>query len=197
MSNFLQPHGLYSPWNFPGQITGVGSGSLLQGIFPTQGLNPGVLHFGWILYQLSHQGKPRILEWLAYHFSSESSLPRNWTRASCITGRFFTSWATGEAHSDFGAQENKVCHCFYCFLIYSLWSDRTGCHDLSFLNTELQADFLTLLFQFHQEAPQFFFAVCHKGGIISISEVIDISPRNLDSSLCFIQPGIFHDILCI
>ena len=41
MSNSLQPHGLYSPWNSPGQNTGVGSLSLLQGIFPSQGLNPG------------------------------------------------------------------------------------------------------------------------------------------------------------
>ena len=41
VSNCLQPHGLYSlcPWNSPGQNTGVGSHSLLQGIFPTQGLN--------------------------------------------------------------------------------------------------------------------------------------------------------------
>ena len=56
MSNSLRPHELYSPWNFPGQSTGVGSRSLLQGIFPTQGLNPGLLHCGRILYQLSHQG---------------------------------------------------------------------------------------------------------------------------------------------
>ena len=55
-SNSLQPHGLYSPWNSPGQNTGVGSISLLQGIFPTQGLNPGLLHCRWILYQLSHEG---------------------------------------------------------------------------------------------------------------------------------------------
>jgi len=41
------------------------------------------------------------------------------------------------------------------------------------------------------------FPFCHKGGIICISEVIDISPSNLDSSLCFIQPSIFHDLLCI
>ena len=41
MSDSLQTHGLYSPWNSPGQNTGVGSLSLLQGIFPTQGLNPG------------------------------------------------------------------------------------------------------------------------------------------------------------
>ena len=39
----LQPHGLYSPWNYPGQNTGVGSLSLIQGIFPTQGLNPGLM----------------------------------------------------------------------------------------------------------------------------------------------------------
>ena len=44
VSNSLQPHGLYSPWNSPGQNTGVGSLSLLQGIFPTEGLNPGLLH---------------------------------------------------------------------------------------------------------------------------------------------------------
>jgi len=42
MSDSLQPHGLYSPWNSPGQNTGVGSLSLLQGIFPSQGLNPGL-----------------------------------------------------------------------------------------------------------------------------------------------------------
>ena len=44
VSDSLGPHGLYSPWNSPGQNTGVGSLSLLQGIFPTQGLNPGVPH---------------------------------------------------------------------------------------------------------------------------------------------------------
>ena len=58
MSHSLQPHGLYSLWNSPGMNTGVGSLSLLQGIFPNQGLNTG-LH---------------------------------------ISGRFFTSWATREAH---------------------------------------------------------------------------------------------------
>ena len=51
----LQPHGLHSPWNSPGQNTGVGSLSLLQGLFPTQGSNPGVPHCGRILFQLSHQ----------------------------------------------------------------------------------------------------------------------------------------------
>ena len=46
----------YSPWNSPGQNTGVGSLSLLQGTFPTQGSNTGLWHCKWILYQLSHQG---------------------------------------------------------------------------------------------------------------------------------------------
>ena len=54
----LRPHELYSPWNSPGQNTGVGNLSLLQGIFPTQGLNPGLPHCRRILYQLSHKGSP-------------------------------------------------------------------------------------------------------------------------------------------
>ena len=60
MSTSLGPHGLYSPWNSPGQNTGVGSCSFLQGIFPTQGLNPGLPHCRQILYQLSHQGSPEV-----------------------------------------------------------------------------------------------------------------------------------------
>ena len=68
-----------------------------RGIFPTQGLNPGLQHCRQILYQLSHQGSPRILEWVAYPFSRWSSGPRNWTGFSCIAGGFFTSWATREA----------------------------------------------------------------------------------------------------
>ena len=80
----LQPHGLYSSWNSPGQNTGVGSLSLLQGIFPTQGSKPGLPHCRKILYQLSHKGSPRILEWVAYPFSSGSSRPRCWTWVSCI-----------------------------------------------------------------------------------------------------------------
>ena len=64
-----QPHGLYSPRNFPGQNTGVGSHSFLQGIFSTQGSNPGLPSYRRILYQLSHKGSPRILEWVAYPHS--------------------------------------------------------------------------------------------------------------------------------
>ena len=51
----ISPYGLYSPWNSPAQNTGVGSLSLLQEIFPTHGLNPGLPHCMQILYQLSHR----------------------------------------------------------------------------------------------------------------------------------------------
>ena len=94
VSDSLWPHGLYSPWKSPGQNTGVGSLSLLQGIFPTQGSSPGLLHCRRILYQLNHQGRPRILEWVTYPFSSRSSWPRNQTGVSGIAGGFFTNWAT-------------------------------------------------------------------------------------------------------
>ena len=96
-SDSLWPHGLYNPWNSPGQSTGVGSLSLLQGIFPTQGSNPGLPHCRQILYQLSHKGSPWILEWLAYPFSSGSSWPRDWTWVSCIAGRLLINWAIREA----------------------------------------------------------------------------------------------------
>ena len=90
-SDSLQPRGLYSPWNSPGQNDGVGRLSLLLGIFPTQGSNPGLLHCRWILYQLNHKESPRILEWVVYPCSRGSSQPRNRTGVSCIAGKFFTN----------------------------------------------------------------------------------------------------------
>ena len=65
-------HGIYSPWNTPSQNTGVGSCSILQRIFPTQGPNPGLPHCRQILYQLSHKGGPifslLLLNFVAYIF---------------------------------------------------------------------------------------------------------------------------------
>ena len=80
VSNSLRPHGLWParllcPWNFPGKNTGVNCHALLQGIFPTQESNQGLLYCRQILYHLSHQGSPRILEWVAYPFSRGSSQP--------------------------------------------------------------------------------------------------------------------------
>ena len=93
----LSPHGLYRLGNSPGQNTRVGSLSILQGIFPIQGSNPGLPHCRQIPYQLSYKGSPRILAWVAYPFSSRSSWPRNWAGVSCIAGRFFTNRAIREA----------------------------------------------------------------------------------------------------
>ena len=78
MSHSLQSHGLYSPRNSLGQNTGVGSLSLLQWIFPTQGLNPGLPHCRWILYQLSHQG------------SSKTGLEVKWRNCGSGCGKLFT-----------------------------------------------------------------------------------------------------------
>ena len=98
MSDSLRPHGLYTPWNSPGQDTGVGSLSLLQGIFPTLESNPGFPLCRQILYQLSRKGSPRILGWVGYPFSSGSSLPRNQTRVSCIASGFFINWEQKGGH---------------------------------------------------------------------------------------------------
>ena len=90
--------------------TGVGCHALLQGIFSTQGSNPSLLHCRQILYCLSHQGSPRILEWVAYPFCRGSFWPRNRTRVSCIAGRFFTSWATSWYHTNI--RHYYVSRCF-------------------------------------------------------------------------------------
>ena len=95
-------HLLVTPWTIPSVEFSrpeywSGSCSLLQGIFPTQGSNPGLPHCRWILSQLRYQGSPRILEWVAYPLSSGSFQPRNQTRVFCTAGGFFNSWATKEA----------------------------------------------------------------------------------------------------
>ena len=70
ISDSLQPPGLQLPGSSvhgdsPDKNTGVGCQALLQGIFPIQGTNPGLLYGRQILYCLSYQGSPRILEWVA------------------------------------------------------------------------------------------------------------------------------------
>ena len=136
-SNSLRPQGLYSPWNSPGQNTKAGSLFLLQGIFPTQGLNPGLPHCRQILYQLSHKGSPRRHEIVANattRMNPENSLSERYRR------------------------------------VHSTW------------------DHLYKMSSIHK---------CVETEVICISAVIDISPCNLDSSLCFIQPSISHNVHCI
>ena len=96
---------LYSPWNYPGQNMGVGICSIVQGFLPIQGQKPGLPYCGWILYQLSHQKSPRILEKVAYPFSSGYSWPRNQTGVSWIADRFFTNWAIREAQNPMNTTE--------------------------------------------------------------------------------------------
>ena len=121
VSDSLWLHGLYSPWNSPGQDTGVGSLFLLQGIFPTQGSNPGLPHCRQILYQLNLKGSPRILKWVAYPFSSRSSWPRNWSWVFCRAGRFFTNC--------YGSVERVIA----AWIKESLWRSR---YQTTELNTE-------------------------------------------------------------
>ena len=108
-------------------------------------------------------------------------LPISWVESIC---------------SDFGAPKNKVCHCFHCF--------PSICHKV------MGPDAIILVFRMLSFKPNFSLSsftfikrhfsssslspVC---GVICISEVIDISPGNIDSSLCFNQPSILHDVLCI
>ena len=114
---------IYSPWNSPGQNTGVGSLSLLQGIFPTQGSNLGLPHCRQIFYQLSHKGSPRILERVAYPFSSGSSQPKNWTGVSCIAGRFFTNWTIREAGCKLTSTHMLLWAIFFCLM----WDAHNRC----------------------------------------------------------------------
>ena len=67
------------------------------GDLPNPGIKPRSPLLQQILYELSHKGSPRILEWVAYPFFRESSWPRNQTGVSCIVRRFFTNWAIREA----------------------------------------------------------------------------------------------------
>ena len=96
VSDSLRPHGLQSQWYSLGQNTGVGSLSLLQGIFPTQGSKPSLPHCRQILYQLSHKGSSRTPEGVAYCFSRGSSWPRNWTGVSCIAGNSLPTELSGK-----------------------------------------------------------------------------------------------------
>ena len=89
----------------PGKNAAVDCHSLLQGIFPNQGLNPVSLIEGRFFNSLSYQGSPRILEWVAYPFSRGTSLSRNWTGVSCIAGKFFTSGTAWEPHAGPGVSQ--------------------------------------------------------------------------------------------
>ena len=92
--------------------------------------------------------------------------------------------------SDFEAQENKICHCFHFFPFYLLCSYETRCHDLSFWMLSFKLTFSLSSFTLNERLFSFSsLSVIRE--VSSVSEVDAISPGSLDSSLWFIQPGIY------
>ena len=127
----------------PGKNIGMGCHAVLGRIFPTPGLNPGLRHYKRILYSLSHQGSPWVLEWVAYPFSRGSSWPRNWSRVSCIAGGFFTSWVTKEAIHTYihtHAHTHKTIDLLYIWNSHNIVNQL--CFNINFLKkaTQQQAD---------------------------------------------------------
>ena len=118
---FATPWTIYSSWNSLGQKTGVGCLSLLQGIFPTQGKNPGLPHRRQTLYQLSYKGSPRRLVWVVYAFSSGSCRPRNQTRVFCIAGGFFTNWAIREAQLYSALKSSRHFNIFFSKIVLGIF----------------------------------------------------------------------------
>ena len=124
VSDSLWPHGLYSSLNSPGQNTGVGSLSLLQGIFPTHGLNPGLLHCMWILYQLSHREAQEY--WSGYPIPSLADLPNPGIELGCP--------ALQADSLPTSYQGNPMC-IYHIFFIHSSVAINLGCfHILTVVN---------------------------------------------------------------
>ena len=115
MSYSLRPHGLYSPWKFPDQNTGVGSLSLLQKIFPTQESNPGCLHFKQIFYSPSHQGSPCIVK---KHIFKSFSYFLNWVVFLSLSSLYTLDTRTLE-DKQFASIFSHFQDCPFTFLIGS------------------------------------------------------------------------------
>ena len=99
--------------------------------------------------------------------------------------------------SDFGDPQNKVSHCFHCSSIYLPWSDGTGCHDLLFWMLSFKRTFPLSTFTFIKRL--FSSSSLSATRVVSSAYLrfFDISPSNLDSSLCFFQPSVSHGVLWI
>ena len=95
MSNSLCLHGLYSPMNSPGHKTGIGSLSLPQGIFPTQGLNTSLCHWRKILYQLSDKRSPQLSESWQNHYIWEVCSTNQWNALKFSTTSVSTCQQNG------------------------------------------------------------------------------------------------------
>ena len=148
------------PWNSPGQNTGVGSLSRLQGIFPTQGSNPGLPHYRRIIYQLSHKGSPICLHTSDYN--------------ECFQEHLYTGKYLHSVTFSFMCFPSSTCSCFWrseicpgksrankiIFFSFSP-SCPTLCKLLSFLREKIAKwrshPFMTLLFQVQMSSNLHFF----------------------------------------
>ena len=108
--NGLQPTKLLCPWAFSRQEYWSRLPCPPPGDLPNPGIEPRLPHCRYILYRLSHQGSPWILEWVAYPFSRESFQPGNRTRVSWTAGGFFTSWDTREARESAISSVQSLSH---------------------------------------------------------------------------------------
>ena len=100
-------------------------------------------HSAFFMVQLSHlyvtTGKKHSFDNITFVSKMISLLFNTLSRfiiAFLPKSKIFNFMVAVTVSSDFGTQENKICHCFYFFPFYLLWSDRTGCHELSFMNVE-------------------------------------------------------------
>ena len=133
----------------PGKNAGLGCHALFQGTFPTQGLNPGLLHCKQILYHLIQQESLGILEWVAYPFSGGPSWPRSWTEVSCIAGSCFTSWATrGAPHSSstWSSLRNFHNSCYVSCSSCTIWYSHQQSTGTNFPHPRQHCVFFVLVF---------------------------------------------------
>ena len=122
-SHSLWPQGLYSPWNSPGQNTGVGSLSLLQGFFPTDGSNPGLLHCRRILYQHSYQGSTWIWSKLFSRIQSKPEKENDFIRKHTVSPEKWRSLVTWPL--------SQICSVNACHLMQRTHSDFLRQHKAS------------------------------------------------------------------
>ena len=120
------------PWTIQsmdssGQNTGVGIFSHLQGIFPTQGSNLGLLHCMWILYHLSHKGSPRMTGEGSLSLLQRIFPTRNWTGVSCIACGFFTNWTIRKPLEENKAYLKWLYQWLHSVLLSSALSVRVNC----------------------------------------------------------------------
>ena len=122
VSDSLRFHGQYGSWSSPCQITGVGSLFLLQGIYPTQESNPGLLHCRRILYQLSHKGSPsyskEIHDFFFLHKKLMNADDTKQTNKNQITHHMFTIAYVFASHILIGTFNKWICmHLHKCIWV--------------------------------------------------------------------------------